>query len=109
MSDLASLKSLIGRSATATDVATAGPLARLAATLGVPPAASETGDPVPPGWHGVYFGPALGPESLRPDGQSALPPVPLRRFRIGLDRIEFPGELRVDDALRRVSTITDLL
>ena len=108
MSDLSSLKSYIGRSATASDVATAPPIARLAATLGVPAPASAAGDVLPPGWHSVYFGPALGPDSLRADGQGALPPVPLRRFRIGLDRAEFPGELRIGDEMTRVSRIAEV-
>ena len=87
---------------------TAPPIARLAATLGVAPPASGPGDALPPGWHGVYFGPALAPQNLRPDGQAALPPIPLRRFRIGLDRAEFPGTLRIGDAMTRTSTIADL-
>lgn len=108
MGALSGLKGFIGRSATASDVATAPPIARLAATLGILPPASAPGDVLPPGWHSVYFGPALAPESLRVDGQAALPPVPLRRFRIGLDRAEFPGTLRIGDALKRVSTIADI-
>lgn len=107
-SELSGLTRFIGRSATATEVATAPPIARLAATLGISAPASAPGDVLPPGWHGAYFGPALGPENLRPDGQAAVPPIPLRRYRIGLDRAEFLGTLRIGDEMSRVSRIADI-
>ena len=110
--ELGKLKAFVGRSSVATEVATAPPVARLAATLGASPPASAPGEALPPGWHGVYFGPSPGPTGLRRDGQvagtSSLPAVPLERYRIGLDRAEFPGTIAIGDQLRRVSTITDL-
>lgn len=110
--DLSKLKAFIGRTATATDVATAPPIARLAATLGIAPPAAAPGDVLPPGWHGVYFAPVLESRNLRADGQAAgnasLPSFPLRRYRIGLDRAEFPGTIRIGDELARVSTISDI-
>ncbi len=102
---LRDLSALIGRSATSTELAAAAPVARMAATLGVDPPASAHGDVLPAGWHGVYFGPLLAAKNLRLDGQSALPPVPLRKFRIGLDRAQFPGDLRLGDEMKRISTI----
>lgn len=109
---LLDLKRYIGRSVTANDVVTASPVARLAATLGIAPPASASGDPLPPGWHGLYFLPSYGPENMRADGSASggamAPPVTLPRYRLGLDRAEFPSALCIGDALSRTSKISDV-
>jgi 3-methylfumaryl-CoA hydratase len=110
--ELEALKDWVGRSVTASETVTAPPVARLAATLGMPVPASKPGDPLPPGWHVLYFLPAYGPDRMREDGSPAgggvSPPVPLPRYRLGLDACEFPGTLRIGDDLRRTTRISDL-
>jgi len=110
--DLEALKSWVGRSVTASETVTAPPVARLAATLGMPAPASGPGDPLPPGWHVLYFLPVYGPDKMREDGSPAgggvSPPVPLPRYRLGLDASEFPGTLRIGDELQRTTRIADL-
>jgi len=80
----------------------------LAATLGVPP---PEGD-LPPLWHWVLFQDWRAPEGLGPDGHPKrggfLPPVhdlPRRMWAGG--RLDFRDSgLRVEDRVRRTSTIT---
>ena len=106
------LRNWIGREEVTDDVATAAPLGGLAATLDrdeVPPA---VGDTVPPGGHWLYFLPRAAQSELGPDGHPRrggfLPPVPLPRRMWAGSRIEFPGVLRVGDAIRRRSRIHDV-
>ena len=111
--ELSRLKSFIGRSSPITiEVACAAPVARLAATLGIDAPASAPGEVLPVGWHGIYFGALHRPNNMRVDGQAAggswLPAVPLPRHRLGLDRAEFPGEIRIGDELKRVSRVLDI-
>lgn len=100
----------IGRSETREDVATAAPLAGLAALLDhdVPPRTAGT---VPPLGHWLYFLPtarqsAIGEDGHpRRDGQGLLPPVPLPRRMWAGSRIEFLAPIAIGAALTRVTTI----
>jgi 3-methylfumaryl-CoA hydratase len=72
----------------------------------------EHGDPLPPPWHWLYF---LAMEPLAdvgPDGHPRrggfLPPVPLPRRMWAGSRMEFFRPLRIGDAIRRESHITDV-
>src|SRR5712692_4484022 len=65
---LEDLKRYVGQRQISTDVATAGPANLLRLTFGRAEPALRNGDPLPPGWHGLYFLPRLGPGELRPDG-----------------------------------------
>jgi 3-methylfumaryl-CoA hydratase len=102
----------IGRSETATDVATATPVAALSATLDRPPVRPEAGTPLPPLWHWLYFLPLDRQSDIGPDGHAKrggfLPPVPLPRRMWAASRFAFHAPLRVGDALTRVSTIEDV-
>ncbi len=106
------LQSWIGREEVADDVAAAAPLAGLAATLDRADAACATGDAVPPGGHWLYFLPRALQSGLGPDGHALrggfLPPVPLPRRMWAGGRLEFPGTLRLGEAIRRRSTIQNV-
>ena len=111
--DLSALKDSIGASSpVATEVATAGPVARLAATFGVAVPAAKPGDVVPPGWHDIYFGSLHRPDNMRADGQAAksswMPANPFPFIRIASDRVEFPDDIRIGDELKRVTKIKEV-
>jgi 3-methylfumaryl-CoA hydratase len=108
--DMNALKKSIGATATSTDIVTASAVARLAGTLGVKPPATEPGQALPPGWTSVCFGPAYGPEAMRPDGQAKgggiMPVVPLPRHRLRSVRTAFHDAPRIGDVLTRTTEIS---
>lgn len=100
----------VGRSETREDVATATPLAGLAALLDhdVPPWVPGA---VPPLAHWLYFLPPTRQSVIGEDGHprrdehGLLPPVPLPRRMWAGSRIEFLSSIAVGAALTRVTTI----
>jgi 3-methylfumaryl-CoA hydratase len=111
--DLSAMKDAVGASSpAASEQVTAGPIARLAATFGIASPASKPGDVLPPGWADLFFGSLHRPDNMRPDGQAAksawMPPIPFSMIRIGGDRTEFPGDVRIGDELRRVTKIKEV-
>ena len=67
--ELEDLKKYFGNKHSSEDVVTASQVGRLAGTLMVDHPSPNKGDPVPPGYHGVFF-PGLAPLSnIRTDGQ----------------------------------------
>ena len=100
----------VGRSETRHDVATAAPLAGLAALLDQD---ASIGPPatVPPLGHWLYFLPDARQSVIGEDGhprrdeQSLLPPVPLPRRMWAGGRVEFLAPIPVGAALTRVTTI----
>ena len=111
--DLSALKDAVGAaSPVATELVTAGPVARLAATFGIASPAAKPGDVLPPGWADLFFGSLHRPDNMRPDGQAAksswMPPIPFSMIRIAGDRTEFPGDIRIGDELRRVTKIKEV-
>jgi 3-methylfumaryl-CoA hydratase len=112
--DLSALKEAAGASSpVATELVTAGPVARLAATFGIDTPASKPGDVLPPGWADLYFGSLHRPNNMRADGQAAksnwMPAIPFSFIRIGGDRTEFPGDVRIGDELKRVTKIKEVI
>ena len=103
------LKQWVGKQESRTNVATAWPVAALAATLDRRDPEPATGDPIPPGWHWLYFLEAKPASELGPDGHPKrggfLPPVPLPRRMWAGGRIEFRRALKLGEALRRDSEI----
>lgn len=101
----------VGRAQTAQDIATASPVARLAATLdnGDPP--PKSGDPIPPGWHWLYFLDAVPMRGLGRDGHAArgafLPPFPQPRRMWAGGKFKFGTPLRIGDAIEKKSEIAD--
>jgi len=111
--DLSALKDAVGASSpVAIEPVTAGPVARLAATFGIASPASKPGDVLPAGWADLFFGSLHRPDNMRPDGQAAkstwMPPNPFSTIRIGGDRTEFRGDVRIGDELKRVTKIKEV-
>ena len=103
------LKDWIGKTESKADVATGWPVAALAATFDRREPDPVPGDPIPPGWHWLYFLEAKPASELGPDGHPRrggfLPPVPLPRRMWAGGRIEFRRALHVGETLRRDSEI----
>jgi 3-methylfumaryl-CoA hydratase len=98
----------VGRSEEARAVAVADPLLRLAAVLEAD-WPLDPGDPVPPGWHWVYFLPATPQSKLgiegHGSGEGILPPLAgIRRMWAG-SRFTFEGSLRIGSAMVRRSRV----
>jgi len=102
----------IGRSETLRDTITAAPVRGLNATLDHPALAVESGLPLFPLWHWLYFLPQHRESEIGPDGHAKrggfLPPVPLPRRMWAGSQFEFRAPVRVDDAVERTSTIADV-
>ena len=102
----------VGKTETAIDTITATPYAALSATLDRDPEQPPAGTPLPPLWHWLYFLPLYRQSEVGPDGHAQrggfLPPVPLPRRMWAASQLEFKRPLRLGDAIRRVSTITDV-
>lgn len=107
--DLDRLRSWAGKTEIRKDVASAWPVAALAATLDRDDPPPGTGDAIPPGWHWLYFLDIARASELGPDGHPRrggfLPPVTLPRRMWAGGRIEFLRPLRVGDPIERVSEI----
>jgi len=103
------LRQWIGRTESCHDRASAWPVTALAATLDRRDAEPAPGDPIPPGWHWLYFLEAKPASELGHDGHTKrggfLPPVPLARRMWAGGRIEFRRPLRIGETLRRDSEI----
>ncbi|HXF66526.1 MAG TPA: MaoC family dehydratase N-terminal domain-containing protein [Burkholderiales bacterium] len=110
--EIARLREWIGRKESRTDVVSAWPAAALAATLDRDDPAPTAGEPLPPGWHWLYFLEARRASELGPDGHCRrgefLPPVELPRRMWAGGRIEFRRALRIGEALRRDSEIVSV-
>jgi 3-methylfumaryl-CoA hydratase len=110
--DLGALKAWVGRRETAFDTAHPGPVAALAATFDREDPPPRQGDPVPPGWHWLYFLTAARRSELGPDGHPKrggfLPPVPLPRRMWAGGRLSFHRPIPVGAELCRESEIADV-
>lgn len=110
--DLDALRSWIGRSETVHDRIGATPVAALAATLDHPAAPVDTGTPLPPLWHWLYFLPLHRQSEIGADGHAKrggfLPPVALPRRMWAGGHFEFRAPIRVGDRVARTSTIADV-
>jgi len=94
----------VGRKRTAEDVVTAYMVRAFAATFSRTEPA-EAGDPVPTGWHDLFFIETPQPGALAPDGYQReswlAPPIPLPRLMFAASRGAFPGVARIGDKIRR--------
>ena len=108
---LAYLQTWVGKTETLVDDITAVPLRGLAATLDQDDLPAESGAPVPPLWHWLYFLQQPVRSEIGPDGHARrggfLPPVPLPRRMWAGGRLQwvhgnFPV---VGDTVKRVSRI----
>ena len=110
---LADLVHHIGNSDTAHDVVTASQVGRLAAALDVDHPAPNDGDPIPAGWHGVFFPPLAKVSMLREDGQPAgggvIPAVPLARRSLAGVSATFHDPILIGDKLTKLTEIADIV
>ncbi|MEP7353104.1 MAG: MaoC family dehydratase N-terminal domain-containing protein [Acidobacteriota bacterium] len=106
------LQDWTGRTETRHDQVTPWPIAALAATLDRNDPHPQTGDPLPPLWHWLYFLSTDRQSQLGRDGHAErgafLPPVELPRRMWAGGRFEFHHPLRVGDQITRVSTIKEI-
>jgi 3-methylfumaryl-CoA hydratase len=106
------LQAWIGRSETARDTITPTPVRALEATLDHPARPVETGMPLPPLWHWLYFLPLHRHSEIGADGHARrggfMPPVSLPRRMWAGSQFEFHAPLRVGDAVERRSTIVEV-
>jgi 3-methylfumaryl-CoA hydratase len=111
--DIDALRAWIGRQEVRQDVITLGPVTGLSATLDYPGPLAEAGEPLPPGWHWLYFLPTAPSAELGEDGHPRrggfLPLVPLPRRMWAGSAVRFHDELCVGDVVRRVSTVDDVI
>jgi 3-methylfumaryl-CoA hydratase len=110
--DVDSLKAHVGRRLDSTDVATAAPANLLRLAFGRGDREFAPGDPLPPGWHILYFLPRFGPDELRPDGSprdaGVVPPMPLPRRMFAGEHFRFHRPVRVGETLRRETELADI-
>jgi 3-methylfumaryl-CoA hydratase len=107
--DIAHLRTWIGKQESLNDIATAFPVAALAATLDRKDPPPQTGDAIPLSGHWLYFLETAPNSELSHDGHPKrggfLPPVSLPRRMWAGGRIDFRAPVRVGDAIRRDSEI----
>jgi 3-methylfumaryl-CoA hydratase len=107
-SEIAHVKTWVGRQQTLEDVIAPDRVAAMAATLDWP-APPARGAALPPGWHWLFFNGAARQSALGPDGHPKrggfLPPVSLPRRMWAGGRLSFVGSLRVGATTRRESEV----
>ncbi len=107
--DEATLKQWIGRREQKQDTIAAKPANFLKATLNQHGRDYKTGDPLPPGWHWMYFLQAPAPGQLGRDGHirlgGFLPPVALPKRMWAGTRLKFHNPVIIGDKLVKISVI----
>src|SRR5919106_1925461 len=107
--NLEDLKKWIGETEKDVDYVTIPAVHRLSATLDREDPMPKAGDPLPIGWHQIFFPRVVRHSQIGPDGHPArgdfLPPVPLPRRMFAGKRTTFRAPLLVGDEIRRESVI----
>jgi 3-methylfumaryl-CoA hydratase len=102
----------IGRTTTDKVVLDPGQANRMAVTLDRAPDL-DVGEPLPPGWHWLYFHDLIETSRLGEDGHPArgvtMPPVPLRRRMWAAGELAFHRSVRLGETVTRRSTIVDIV
>lgn len=116
----------IGRKRDSEEVLSAGRARLLAATLdgtadGIADGTADSeirtgsltdGDPLPPGWHWIYFNDEVAGSALADDGHERrggfLPPIPLSKRMWAGGRLRFHAAPRLGSLVRRTSTIRSI-
>jgi 3-methylfumaryl-CoA hydratase len=102
----------VGRSQSFEEVIAARPLVSMSACLDREDPSPKDGDPVPPGWHWLYFLPTYRTSECGYDGHeklgTSLPEIPLSRRMWAGGRLSFGAALRVGDKAKKISTIKDI-
>ncbi len=103
------LRQWVGRKESHQDLATAWPIAALAATLDRDDPPPKIGDAIPEGWHWSYFLETALARELAHDGHPKrggfLPPVTLPRRMWAGGRLEFQRPIKIGEQLARESEI----
>ena len=109
--DYAHLKDWIGRTQEIDDVIDPEHVANMAATLDLDET-PRAGDPLPAGWHWLFFNRFAPAREVAADGHAQrgnfLPPVSLPRRMWAGGRLSFPGSVKVGDAVTRRSEILSI-
>jgi len=107
--DIETLQPWVGRVATRCDTIAPAPVAALSACLDHERPRALSGEPLPAGWHWLYFLETVAASGLGTDGHARrggfTPPVPLPRRMWAGGRLRFHSPLRVGVEARRESTI----
>ena len=107
--DLEQLRQWEGREEVRDDVIAPAPVRALAATLDHDPGAYSEGSVLPPLYHWLYFLELTRLDELASDGHAEkggfMPPVPFPRRMFAGARIDYAGDVRIGEPVRRVSTI----
>lgn len=102
----------IGTEKTEEDRVTRSRVRQMLALLDRDPDTAAEGDPLPAGWHWLFFNPAPPRSRLGPDGHEKrgdfLPPVALPRRMWAGGRLAFRAPLHVGDRVRRRSTVRSI-
>jgi len=110
--NLDDLKRHIGARQTASDVITAAPANLLRLTFDRREPELTDGDPLPAGWHVLYFLPRLTPGALRPDGAAAgsgvVPAMPLPRRMFAGQTFRFHRPLKIGQRVTQETELTDI-
>ena len=103
------LRQWIGRKESHHDLATAWPIAAMAATLDRDDPKPREGDAIPEGWHWSYFLETALARELAHDGHPKrggfLPPVTLPRRMWAGGRLDFRRPIKIGEKLARESEI----
>lgn len=103
------LQQWLGKTEVFHDTVTEAPYIALAATLDRNDPLPKQGTPLPELWHWLYFLPHAPQSEIGEDGHPKrggfLPPVPLPRRMWAGGRLTWHAELKIGDAIKRVSTI----
>ena len=98
----------VGREEERTERIASGPVQALAATLDIEHAPAA-GEPLPAGWHWMFFNPVVRRSGLGPDGHPQrggfLPPIELPRRMWAGGRLNYLADVPVDAAATRRSLI----
>jgi 3-methylfumaryl-CoA hydratase len=112
MNDFAELQKYVGRRMEFEDVITATQVHKLNATLSREETMPRIGDPVPPGWHHIFFPKfppthSLGRDGMVPEIDNGPPdPLPIRMF--AASRARFHRPLRIGEVARQVSQLASI-
>jgi 3-methylfumaryl-CoA hydratase len=108
-STLEHLRQWVGRKESHHDIATAWPVSAMSATLDRRDPPLRDGDPIPEGWHWLYFLETSPASDLAHDGHTKrggfLPPVSLPRRMWAGGRLEFRRAIKIGEQLSRESEI----
>lgn len=110
--DIESLRKHIGTKIVEVDEATQAPLRGLVAAFDRDDRVPEKGEPIPPGWHLVYFHSMARKATLGEDGLptvgGVIPKVPFPRRMYAGTSLTFHHPLRVGDPISRETELSDI-